>query len=235
MSPLDDLDWTLERRPRVTRRLHLELDAEGGLVVVAPPRMHEAEVALLLTENRRRVDRFLEQARARQLPPLRWQSGETHLFGGEALVLTIHRHHGRGSQVRVEGGKLVVSLSDPRPEAVRKALQRWYTKHARTLFQERFDHWRQAAEWTAGRPLKLDLRRMKRTWGTCRPNGTIRLNTHLVKAPQSTLDSVICHELCHLAEMNHGPRFYALQERLYPDWRREKARLRHEGHRYVHE
>jgi predicted metal-dependent hydrolase len=48
-------------------------------------------------------------------------------------------------------------------------------------------------------------------------------------------DYVIAHELCHLAEMNHGKAFYALQESLYPDWREVRALLRSNSHIYLHE
>jgi predicted metal-dependent hydrolase len=74
---------------------------------------------------------------------------------------------------------------------------------------------------------------MKRTWGNCSSKGVIKLNTHLVKAPLSVLDSVIAHELCHLEEMNHGRAFYALLGRLNPDWREDRAKLQLEGNRYL--
>jgi predicted metal-dependent hydrolase len=74
---------------------------------------------------------------------------------------------------------------------------------------------------------------MKRTWGNCSAKGVIKLNTHLVKAPMFIIDSVIAHELCHLEEMNHGRAFYALLQGLNPHWRRDRARLRLEGHAYL--
>ena len=44
-----------------------------------------------------------------------------------------------------------------------------------------------------------------------------------------SFDYVIAHELCHLLEMNHGPRFYAQLERVMPDWRARRARLASAG------
>jgi predicted metal-dependent hydrolase len=40
------------------------------------------------------------------------------------------------------------------------------------------------------------------------------------------IDYVVAHELAHLKEMNHGPRFWAVVERLYPDWKNAKAEIR---------
>lgn len=62
-------------------------------------------------------------------------------------------------------------------------------------------------------------------WGSCSPKGVILLNPHLVKAPRECVDYVITHELCHLQELNHSPRYYRLLSQLMPDWQPVKAKL----------
>ena len=63
-------------------------------------------------------------------------------------------------------------------------------------------------------------------WGSCSAKGNINLNLRLVTLPQSLQDYVMLHELCHLREMNHGPRFHALLESLCPDHRTLEKELR---------
>jgi len=60
-------------------------------------------------------------------------------------------------------------------------------------------------------------------WGSCSVRGNINLNLRLVTLPQELQDYVMLHELCHLREMNHGPRFHALLESVCPG-HRELAR-----------
>jgi len=56
----------------------------------------------------------------------------------------------------------------------------------------------------------------KTRWGSCSPDtGRIRLSRQLLRFPGYVVDYVIVHELAHLIEANHGPRFWALVQR-YP-------------------
>lgn len=234
-TPTGRIAYTLAHRPRVTRRLHLELDADGGLVVVTPRDWPEGHTRRLLNANAARVERFLVRARERRLPPLDWTDGGRHLYRGEALTLRLTPRRQRGARLERDGDLLRVALSDPSPDAVRGAVTRWYAAQAQRRFRQRLTALQRRTAWARDRELTLRLRRMRRTWGTCSSRGVVRLNTHLVKAPDLILDYVIAHELCHLREMNHGPRFYALQERLWPEWRQHRRHLREHGARYVQE
>jgi hypothetical protein len=58
------------------------------------------------------------------------------------------------------------------------------------------------------------------------PKGSMSLKLDLVRAPQECIDYVIVHELCHLVHPNHGREFWTLVERLVPDWRHCRRRLK---------
>jgi predicted metal-dependent hydrolase len=47
----------------------------------------------------------------------------------------------------------------------------------------------------------------------------------LIHRPEALADYVVAHEVAHLLEMNHSKRFWAIVERLYPDWRHAKRAL----------
>lgn len=227
------MEYTITRRPRVTRRLHMELDEAGGLVVVAPRHWPESYIDATLSQNTSRVERFLTRARKQQFEAPRFASGELHFFLGKRYPLLIEPGPGRASGVVFNGEKLCVRADAGDPERVQGVLECWYRQQALEVLGERLKAIANRAWWVRGADVPLKLRKMKRTWGNCSSSGVIKLNTHLIKAPLQLADSVIAHELCHLREMNHGKAFYALLQELNPNWREDRRRLRSEGGIYL--
>lgn len=67
----------------------------------------------------------------------------------------------------------------------------------------------------------------KSKWGSCYPKrGKIQFSLYLLLLPEWCIESVVVHELCHVFEMNHGPRFYALMDRFFPRWKAARATIK---------
>lgn len=227
------VEYTITHRRRVTRRLHMELDETGGLVVVAPQHWSRRHIDSTLRLNATRVEQFLARARQRQLKPLEYVSGEVHLYLGIRYPLMIRNAGRYRSSVNFTGSEIRVGVSREGKTGPEVVLRGWYRTRAQEVFAERLQVIKQRAPWARDKSVPLKLRRMRRTWGNCSSSGVIKLNTHLVKAAPSVIDSVIAHELCHLQEMNHSGKFYALLEGLNPDWRADRSHLRSHGNQYL--
>ena len=104
---------------------------------------------------------------------------------------------------------------------------RWIRKHlaaqAARLFSGRV---MSKAEAFGRIPSAVRLSDAKTSWGTCKSDGTIRLSWRLIVFPDPVIDYVICHELAHLAQMNHSARFWTVVESLDPDYRAHEAFLK---------
>jgi len=232
-TPKGLMEYTVTSRSRVIRRLHMELDEFGGLVVVAPRHWSKAHIDATLLQNTSRIESFLIRARQRQLEPLCFADGEQHFYLGERYPLSVDSGPKRKTAVVFTGDQISLYTGSTDPDSICRALWGWYQEQAARVLSARLRTVAGRAEWVGDQTLPLKLRRMKRTWGNCSSRGVIKLNTHLIKAPLPLIDSVIAHELCHLREMNHGRAFYALLEKLNPNWREDRARLRSEGNSYL--
>ena len=76
---------------------------------------------------------------------------------------------------------------------------------------------------------RIAIRDQRTRWGSCSTRGTLSFNWRLVLAPAEILEYVVVHELCHLREPNHSPRFWALLASARPGFRSEKDWLSRHG------
>ena len=65
---------------------------------------------------------------------------------------------------------------------------------------------------------RVTVRNQRSRWGSCSRRGTISLNWRLVQTPEFVRDYIVLHELAHLREMNHSPRFWREVARLCPNF-----------------
>ena len=75
----------------------------------------------------------------------------------------------------------------------------------------------------------ISVRNQRWRWGSCSRTGLICLNWRLVRMPDRIRDYVMIHELMHLRQMNHSPKFWRLVEQACPDYREARAWLRQHG------
>ncbi len=78
---------------------------------------------------------------------------------------------------------------------------------------------------------RISLRDPRSRWGSCNASGDLMFSWRLVMAPAAVLDYVVVHEVAHLAEMNHSPRFWAVVKRLCPEYPAARDWLRRHGAR----
>ena len=80
---------------------------------------------------------------------------------------------------------------------------------------------------------RVAIRRQRTKWGSCSSKGNLNFNCTLMKAPESVLDYVVVHELCHRLEMNHSPAFWKLVERIIPDHKACRQWLKDHGNELI--
>lgn len=79
-------------------------------------------------------------------------------------------------------------------------------------------------------PIKnIKLKYLHSRWGSCAYSGNLNFSSKLLLAPTHIMDHIIIHELAHLKEMNHGPRFWKWVAKADPDYRKHEAWLHTHG------
>lgn len=222
------------RRNASARRLTLRVSKTRRAVVVTLPstcRIEEADKFL-----RTHAD-WVRDRQGRVPEPV-------PLADGATIPLRGHPH--RVCLVGPARGAQVVRIENPargiprlnvagRAEHAARRLKDWLVAEAHKDLDAR-------VAWHAGklgtRARHITLRDQTTRWGSCSANGLLSFSWRLILAPTYVLDYVAAHEVAHLLEMNHGPRFWKLVEACVPNLEEAKHWLRHEGtdlHRYAEE
>jgi predicted metal-dependent hydrolase len=222
------LEYTLRRSKRKTIGFLIN---EHGLRVTAPRwitlrdieqaiRGKEAWILSKLTLRRERI----AQAQVEQM---RWQDGAQLPYLGGMLALRIHAAARAALRHDEAAGELALHLPAGAGEEKMKALVKaWLQEKARQLFAARLPLYAQklGVSYRA-----FALTSAKTQWGSCTSAGMIRLHWRLMHFAPEHIDYVIAHELAHLIEMNHSPRFWAVVASVFPQHAASRKVLREHG------
>lgn len=210
------------RRSARARRLSLRVSrADGSVTLTLPQRMREAAAMAFLSQH----EDWLRQTLAARPAGVAATIGTVLPVGGLPVTLAT----GAGRTPRIEGDCLILP-GDPARAGVKA--QAFLKALARDRLAASCDRY---AGMLGRSYTALTLRDTRSRWGSCTANGRLMFNWRLVMAPPSVLDYVAAHEVAHLAQMNHGPEFWATVTHLFPGYEVQRRWLRTQGetlHRY---
>lgn len=154
-----------------------------------------------------------------------YSRGSDFMYRGENFRLEFTK--GLRRSIQLHDGLLMLTTPEILPEdTVRGMIDNWYRKQALVIFKERSaECHRMMLEECIPLP-PITIRTMKTRWGSYSYHTQrISLNQNLIKAPQTCLDYVIIHELCHIKIRHHGTDFWKMVSRYVPDYLEVRRQL----------
>ena len=217
------IDYVIRISPLAKRcKIRVSLD---GVEVVLPRRVSLRQAVSMLREHSAWVLRQLEHQQHRVAAGAALLPENTILLRGEPILVEIIRTTSAGGfgQVDQWDGSLRIRLLVQAATDPIAALETWLRHQARKDIEARLA---QRSVEMRQQPRCIYIRDQRTRWGACSRLGNLSFNWRLVMAPPAVLDYVVVHELAHLAEPNHSPRFWLLVAAFCPEFKRHKAWLR---------
>lgn len=208
------------RRAR-RRTIGLAVDSHG-LVAAAPRWVPVDEVEAFIRHKQDWILAKLAELAAHQPRRVLWEAGGSLPILGEDLILVpaqdVREPEHAGGELRIP--------ATPASE-MRATVMEWLQRKALAFFRER----------AVGLAPRIDvpvpaiaLSNARTQWGSCAVNrdlhARVRLHWRLVHLRTPLIDYVIAHELAHIREMNHSPRFWKWVGQIYPEYRIAQRDLR---------
>lgn len=220
--------WHYRLKRAKRRSIGLFVDEEG-LLIVAPRWVSIADIESAIRARRDWIEKKRNEMAERQklitARRIEWREGGMLPFLGETLTLRLKREV-VSPMLDAQSGELHLPLlSEDVPTKLRELVQGWCQRQALRIFHARVLHFAQALG-VAVKQVRLSSATSR--WGMANANGSILLNWRLIHFPAPVIDYVVAHEVAHLREMNHSPRFWKLVESVYPDHRQARDFLRRE-------
>ena len=219
------IEYILERTQR--RSIGLVIDHEG-LRIRAPNWVPIVQIEAAIDEKHQWIYRQWMRCREKinqpKQAPINWQEGAIIHYLGHTVQ--IHLAHNLSTNTYYDTTQKQLHIALPHgahTQQLKDAVHAWLQKEAWRIFSERLNFY---AEKLQVRFKRFCLSSTTSRWGSCDSKGTIRLSWYLICFSLEIIDYVVVHELSHLREMNHSPRFWQTVQSVLPEFKEVRKQLR---------
>lgn len=203
---------------RVDKRaksLKLRLDPTNSFVVITMNRQSLVPKAHAFLKQ---CQSWLENRVKPDVAPIVFEEGTILPIFGKSYKI-VHQLSNRSRVFLAEDEIIVFGAK----ETISDIIKRWLYRHARSVLEEQSHACAAAIGAIVNR---TSVRDTKARWGSCSASGNLSYSWRLIFAPSSVSHYVCCHEVSHLLEMNHSPKFWKVVESLCPDYKKQRQWLR---------
>jgi predicted metal-dependent hydrolase len=203
------------------RRLTLRIDADGrGLRVTVPPGIAGSEIERFLSRHQT----WLEQRLAKVPDRPHVRPGVKIPLRGVPHLIRHEPTRGTVTLSRDEAGPVIIVHGDRRhlPRRLADFLKREAKREIEVLVAKH-------STAIGKRARAIRFKDTSSRWGSCTSDGNLSFSWRIMMAPPVVINYLVAHEVAHLKEMNHGPRFWKLCKELCPDTDRCKDWLKRNG------
>jgi predicted metal-dependent hydrolase len=222
-----DIEFTLIRSDRKTADIVIE--RTGDVIVRAPEGIDDERVRAVVADRALWVHRSLAEwedlnASRRQRPLVQGQ-GFAYLGRSYRLKFVCDAD----VPLCLKNGRWELSEAFVTREgdaAARKAFRDFYIAKGIQIFRERVD---QLAPLVGVAPGDVSVKELGYHWASCGTGGALNFHWKTLMAPQTVIDYIVVHELCHLRHRDHSDAFWNEVDKVLPRYRERKEWLRVNG------
>lgn len=211
---IDDIVVSLLRKD--IRSLRLSITREGEIRLSVPYRFSDSEAEKFISSKLQWIRKHLERIEYQKT--LEPEDLSTVQYLGNSYKMQVFSHPISPRVVIDSSERICIFLKPGNPESDKtKVLDAWYRMELKKMIAPLIKEW----EPIMGVQVHtFQLKRMKTRWGTCNvKDHRIWFNVELAKKSFPCIEYIVVHEMTHLLERGHGPKFKAYMDQFLPNWR----------------
>jgi len=215
------------RRSQKAKRMRLSIKSNGELTLVLPRFVPEIAGKAFVQANRLWIKRHQDKLalKVSDFQQYEFITGTGLVFFDQKkYTIKIIRALNSKPTYVLEADKLSLKVPHKNSqESIKSLIEKFYRDQAREYLSARSQHF---ATWLGTDFNELRIKNTKSRWGSCSSKKNLNYNWRIMMAPKEVIDYLVIHEVCHLKQMNHSAKFWALVESLDPDFKIHKKWLR---------
>jgi predicted metal-dependent hydrolase len=218
-------DTTVDVVFKDIKNVHLSVYPPRGRVRISAPRRMSLDTLRVFAISklpwiRQQQAKLREQERE---TPRDFVDRESHYVWGKRYLLQV-RESAEPPAIELQHSRMLLRVRPGTAADKRQTIvEEWYREQLKAAVPPLLAKWQPLLGVEVERWF---VQRMKTRWGGCNHRArTIRLNTELARKPMECLEYIVVHELVHLLEPTHNPRFVALMDHFLPQWRFHRQAL----------
>jgi len=201
------------------RSLSLTISKDGELVVRAPKKLSMDYILNFIKEKEKWINEKKKQVIESNYNNKSVLSYDYFLFCGKRYK----RVEQEGiREIELSKNTIVFPKCDDKIKLLTLA-QKWYIGLAKDILKNRVEYFAELMQLNYSKIIIMDN---KKRWGCCTVSSALKFNYRLCMLPHKVIDYIIIHELAHLIEFNHSPKFYKVIESVMPDYKKYRQELK---------
>ena len=218
-----DLQFEVRRSAR-RRSVQITVDRGGELILTAPEECAPSTMTSFVREKKFWIYTKLAEKDAlpSRAPAKKYVTGEGFPYLGRSYRLLLVKR--QDVPVKLTGGRFMMHRDEV--EHGRARMIEWYSARGQDWIQNRAEPF---ARRLGVKPTGFRVQNLGYRWGSCTSSGTLNFHWRTMLLPPSIVDYVIVHELVHLLEPHHTPKFWSRVERILANYA-ERRRWVRESH-----
>jgi predicted metal-dependent hydrolase len=223
----NDISYQIVRSRRATADIVIERD--GSILVRAPESIPDERIEDMVEAKRYWIYKNL--AEWRDLNATRvlreYRNGEGFLYLGRSYRLLLVAN--QAEPLLLKNGRFCLQrdlVDKGAIEAAKSAFRDYYIARGSERIAQRLKYYAPKVGVT---PHGIDVRELGNRWASCSPNGNLAFHWKCMMAPQSIIDYIVVHELCHFHHLDHTDAFWNEVDKVIPNYGERKEWLRVNG------
>ncbi|MDB4230042.1 M48 family metallopeptidase [Paracoccaceae bacterium] len=211
-------DFPLEIiRANRSKSVTIKIEDEN-IKVIVPENLSDKRIEDLIKKRSTRIKQKIKIYNETVRPkPKEYVNGESFTYMGRNYRLKIILK--KEKEVKLKDGYLNTYINktvskNNMEETVKKSLENWYQIKALEKLTEKTKRYASILGVT---PKSVTVKEYKSRWGSCSSDGDISFNWRIIIAPHQIVDYIVVHELCHILEHNHSPKYWRHIKNVIPN------------------